>query len=315
MLIRYTAPGGRADRRIAGLRRGAGGAARREDWLSTAHGGTGSLITALRAGCRVVAMPRRFDLGEALAGDHQEEIVLHLPGARPARAVRDEATLADPVDTARARPSPSWRRPIRRRSGLASGGFLRTQMEARLRAPVAPPGDDPLPFAALRTAHGNRPPFPERFPILRRCGDRRRRASSCFSTRREWRRARPMCWRPPAIPLAQRRGAACAAATLSEMARSGGPGGFAVGGEARRRHGSWAPGTLAAAPERRRRRRASMARARRRRRWVRAALDRVADAGHGQAGCFLEGAGGRRRFSRPARAGARSWPCGARHPL
>jgi UDP-N-acetylglucosamine transferase subunit ALG13 len=38
------------------------------------HGGTGSLITALRAGCRVVAMPRRPDLGEHY-DDHQIEIV------------------------------------------------------------------------------------------------------------------------------------------------------------------------------------------------------------------------------------------------
>ena len=38
------------------------------------HGGTGSLITALRAGCRIVAMPRRADLGEHY-DDHQEEIV------------------------------------------------------------------------------------------------------------------------------------------------------------------------------------------------------------------------------------------------
>lgn len=37
------------------------------------HGGTGSLITAMRAGCRTVAMPRRFSLGEHY-DDHQEEI-------------------------------------------------------------------------------------------------------------------------------------------------------------------------------------------------------------------------------------------------
>lgn len=37
------------------------------------HGGTGSLITALREGCRVVALPRRFDLGEHY-DDHQSEI-------------------------------------------------------------------------------------------------------------------------------------------------------------------------------------------------------------------------------------------------
>ncbi|MCE7798533.1 hypothetical protein LWE61_18535 [Sphingobium sufflavum] len=37
------------------------------------HGGTGSLITALRAGCRVIAVPRRFDRGEHY-DDHQSEI-------------------------------------------------------------------------------------------------------------------------------------------------------------------------------------------------------------------------------------------------
>jgi UDP-N-acetylglucosamine transferase subunit ALG13 len=38
------------------------------------HGGTGSLITALQAGCHVIAMPRRFSLGEHY-DDHQLEIV------------------------------------------------------------------------------------------------------------------------------------------------------------------------------------------------------------------------------------------------
>jgi UDP-N-acetylglucosamine transferase subunit ALG13 len=38
------------------------------------HGGTGSLITALREGCRVVAMPRRFEYREHY-DDHQSEIV------------------------------------------------------------------------------------------------------------------------------------------------------------------------------------------------------------------------------------------------
>lgn len=38
------------------------------------HGGTGSLITALRQGCRVIAVPRLFAKGEVY-DDHQEEIV------------------------------------------------------------------------------------------------------------------------------------------------------------------------------------------------------------------------------------------------
>ncbi len=37
------------------------------------HGGTGSLITALRAGCKVIAVPRRFERGEHY-DDHQSEI-------------------------------------------------------------------------------------------------------------------------------------------------------------------------------------------------------------------------------------------------
>ena len=37
------------------------------------HGGTGSLITALREGCRVIAVPRRFSRGEHY-DDHQSEI-------------------------------------------------------------------------------------------------------------------------------------------------------------------------------------------------------------------------------------------------
>lgn len=37
------------------------------------HGGTGSLITALREGCRVIAVPRQFDRGEHY-DDHQSEI-------------------------------------------------------------------------------------------------------------------------------------------------------------------------------------------------------------------------------------------------
>ncbi|MDZ7588230.1 MAG: glycosyltransferase [Parasphingorhabdus sp.] len=41
--------------------------------LVVCHGGTGSLITALREGCRVIAMPRHYALGEHY-DDHQSEI-------------------------------------------------------------------------------------------------------------------------------------------------------------------------------------------------------------------------------------------------
>lgn len=42
--------------------------------LVVCHGGTGSLITALRAQCRIVAMPRLFAKGEVY-DQHQEEII------------------------------------------------------------------------------------------------------------------------------------------------------------------------------------------------------------------------------------------------
>ncbi|WP_415837090.1 beta-1,4-glucuronosyltransferase WelK [Sphingomonas sp. IC4-52] len=45
---------------------------RRAD-IVVCHGGTGSLITALQNGCRVIAVPRLFDLGEHY-DDHQLEI-------------------------------------------------------------------------------------------------------------------------------------------------------------------------------------------------------------------------------------------------
>ena len=45
---------------------------RRADYV-VCHGGTGSLITALRQGCRVIAVPRRFELGEHY-DNHQAEI-------------------------------------------------------------------------------------------------------------------------------------------------------------------------------------------------------------------------------------------------
>ena len=59
------------------------------------HGGTGSLITALSAGCRVIAMPRRFDLGEHY-DNHQEEIT----AAFAARGLIEVAIDADDVGPA-----------------------------------------------------------------------------------------------------------------------------------------------------------------------------------------------------------------------
>ena len=68
------------------------------------HGGTGSLVTALRAGCKVVAVPRRFALGEHY-DDHQSEIVR----AFAARGLIETADTADELAAAlvrlRARPA------------------------------------------------------------------------------------------------------------------------------------------------------------------------------------------------------------------
>lgn len=46
----------------------------READIVVCHGGTGSLITALRQGCRVIAVPRLFERGEVY-DNHQAEIV------------------------------------------------------------------------------------------------------------------------------------------------------------------------------------------------------------------------------------------------
>lgn len=67
------------------------------------HGGTGSLITALRAGCRVVAMPRRCDLGEHY-DDHQEEITSAFAARGLIEVARDEDDLADAIKRAQAKP-------------------------------------------------------------------------------------------------------------------------------------------------------------------------------------------------------------------
>jgi UDP-N-acetylglucosamine transferase subunit ALG13 len=67
------------------------------------HAGTGSLITALRQGCRVVAVPRRADLKEVY-DDHQTEIAESF-AARGLIEVADSlGELVAALDKARARP-------------------------------------------------------------------------------------------------------------------------------------------------------------------------------------------------------------------
>jgi UDP-N-acetylglucosamine--N-acetylmuramyl-(pentapeptide) pyrophosphoryl-undecaprenol N-acetylglucosamine transferase len=59
------------------------------------HGGTGSLVTAMREGCRVVAMPRLFSKGEHY-DDHQAEIT----SAFAARGLIDVANTTDELRAA-----------------------------------------------------------------------------------------------------------------------------------------------------------------------------------------------------------------------
>ncbi|WP_136162582.1 beta-1,4-glucuronosyltransferase WelK [Sphingomonas flavalba] len=67
------------------------------------HGGTGSLITALRAGCRTVAMPRRAVLKEHY-DDHQEEITAAFAARGLIESVLDTDDLGAAIDRLRARP-------------------------------------------------------------------------------------------------------------------------------------------------------------------------------------------------------------------
>ena len=67
------------------------------------HGGTGSLITALRAGCRTIALPRLFRLGEHY-DDHQREVTEAFTARGLIETVLDDDDLGDAIDRARARP-------------------------------------------------------------------------------------------------------------------------------------------------------------------------------------------------------------------
>lgn len=69
------------------------------------HGGTGSLITALRQGCHVIAVPRLFELGE-----HYDDHQLEISEAFEARGLVRVARTADDVRAAvadlRGKPAP-----------------------------------------------------------------------------------------------------------------------------------------------------------------------------------------------------------------
>ena len=66
------------------------------------HGGTGSLITALREGCRVIAVPRRFDRGEHY-DDHQSEITKAFAERGLIEVVDREEDFPSALQAARAR--------------------------------------------------------------------------------------------------------------------------------------------------------------------------------------------------------------------
>jgi UDP-N-acetylglucosamine transferase subunit ALG13 len=66
------------------------------------HGGTGSLITALREGCRVVAMPRLFELQEHY-DDHQAEITSAFAKRGLIGVAKSEEELAAALQEARER--------------------------------------------------------------------------------------------------------------------------------------------------------------------------------------------------------------------
>lgn len=70
------------------------------------HGGTGSLITALRAWCQVIAVPREFARGEHY-DDHQGEIVDAFEERGLIQRANDDADFAAALVEARRRPARS----------------------------------------------------------------------------------------------------------------------------------------------------------------------------------------------------------------
>ncbi len=66
------------------------------------HGGTGSLITALREGCHVIAMPRLSKLGEHY-DDHQAEITEAFAARGLVQVVHTPEDLATAIEVARSR--------------------------------------------------------------------------------------------------------------------------------------------------------------------------------------------------------------------
>jgi UDP-N-acetylglucosamine transferase subunit ALG13 len=74
----------------------------RDAEIVVCHGGTGSLITALREGCQVIAMPRLFEKGEHY-DRHQAEITEAFAARGLILVAKSEAELAEALETARRR--------------------------------------------------------------------------------------------------------------------------------------------------------------------------------------------------------------------
>jgi UDP-N-acetylglucosamine--N-acetylmuramyl-(pentapeptide) pyrophosphoryl-undecaprenol N-acetylglucosamine transferase len=74
----------------------------READIVVCHGGTGSLITALREGCRTVVMPRQFKHGDHY-DNHQDEITRAFSGRGLVTTANSVDELAEALKIARAR--------------------------------------------------------------------------------------------------------------------------------------------------------------------------------------------------------------------
>lgn len=68
------------------------------------HAGNGSLMSALQAGCRIVAMPRRADLGEHW-DDHQQEILRAFAARGVIEVAEDAGDLQPALERALAKPA------------------------------------------------------------------------------------------------------------------------------------------------------------------------------------------------------------------
>jgi UDP-N-acetylglucosamine--N-acetylmuramyl-(pentapeptide) pyrophosphoryl-undecaprenol N-acetylglucosamine transferase len=72
------------------------------------HAGNGSLMAALQAGCRIVAMPRRANLGEHW-DDHQQEILRAFAARGVIEVAEDADGLPQALERALAKPAPRAR--------------------------------------------------------------------------------------------------------------------------------------------------------------------------------------------------------------